>query len=219
MKKPDPNASSPQIHLTGVLKIYRQAIKNVPLLRYSWVLIATICILSLTAYFKLKNLDVFFFAFAVIIISVCGFLLSLLLDSNDIFIKVLSYFLTTCIVITIAIGILGFGSFIVCQRPQFYNQWFPNKSEHGSDTYVDVGTDKPYPLETIVSLVAKTRNVTIYFDPGCGLSIKRALIEPGDHDGENIKDLLEKLKQRVRGESINYNIKEEGESRYEITCL
>ena len=42
-----------------ILNIYKESVKNLPILKYSWVLIATICILALAGYFKLKNEDVF----------------------------------------------------------------------------------------------------------------------------------------------------------------
>ncbi|HET6253314.1 MAG TPA: hypothetical protein VFE32_04545 [Puia sp.] len=85
-------------------------------------------------------------------------------------------------------------------------------------TYVDLGTDRPYQLESIVRLVARKRNVTIYFDTTCDSLIKKAMIDPGHHDGENIEDFLQKLKDRVEGNSINYTVIKEGEARYEITC-
>jgi hypothetical protein len=44
------------------------------------------------------------------------------------------------------------------------------------------------------------------------------LIEAGDHEGKNIKELLENLQQRVKGLSINYTVAQEGERRYEIIC-
>ena len=117
--------SVPENEMNGLLKTYRQAIKNVPLLKYSWILIATICILALTAYFKLKNADVFFYAFGVILVSFLGFLFSYLLKINDKFIRVLLRILIACIVLTIGAAVLGFGSFIFWKRPEFYRQWFP----------------------------------------------------------------------------------------------
>jgi hypothetical protein len=87
-----------------------------------------------------------------------------------------------------------------------------------SPTYVDVGTDAVYPLEGIVRTVARNRNVTIYFDNACDSTIRKAPIGAGNHNGKDIQDFLEKLKDRVEGKSVSFSIKKEGESRYEITC-
>lgn len=110
-----------------ILNIYKQAVKNVPILRYSWILIATICILALTAFFKLNNSDVFIYAIWLIFISFLGFIFSYLLKTNDGFIKFLLRFLITCIVITISVIVLGFGTFIIWKEPDFYSIWLPSK--------------------------------------------------------------------------------------------
>jgi hypothetical protein len=84
--------------------------------------------------------------------------------------------------------------------------------------YVDVNTDRSYSLERIVKMVDSDENVNIYFDDACGQSVRQAMIAPGDHDGKDIQDFLQKLKDRVEGKSINFQVKKEGEARYEITC-
>lgn len=106
---------------------YKKAIANVPILKYSRIIVATIFILSLIAYFKLQNSIVFAYAFAVIFLSFIGFLFSLFLNNKDKIIKTLRYILVTCIVITTAIAVLGFGTFIIWQKPVFYKRWFPDR--------------------------------------------------------------------------------------------
>lgn len=134
--------------LKPILDTYQKAVRNYPLLRYSWVLVATACILALIAYFKLRNSDVFFYAFVVIFISFIGFLLSSFKDKKDPYKNFLLNFLITCLVITMATGILGFGSFMVCQRPNFFVRWFPavdtaqsHPVPHVHDTVTVVKTD------------------------------------------------------------------------------
>lgn len=114
----------------SIMSIYKQAVKNLPLLRYSWVMIATICILALVAYFKLNNSDVFFYAFGVIAISFFTFLFSFFCSkTKDRFIRVLLYIMLSAIVLTTGVTILGFGSYIIWQKPVFFTKWFP---EHNS---------------------------------------------------------------------------------------
>lgn len=117
---------------TGILKVYKQAVKNVRILKYSWVLIATICILAFAAYFKLNNSDVFLYALAVIGISFIAFIFSLLTKTNDKFIKALLYILISCIVIVCSSAVLGFGSFIFWEKPEFFKRYFPNETNINS---------------------------------------------------------------------------------------
>ncbi|HEX7846850.1 MAG TPA: FUSC family protein [Chitinophagaceae bacterium] len=112
----------------SIVKIYKQAIANVPILKYSWVLIATVCILALAAFYKLDNADVFFYAIGVIIISFFAFLFSYLLKIPDAFIKWLLRILITCIVVALCVTVLGLASYIIWGKPEFYNRWFQKQS-------------------------------------------------------------------------------------------
>jgi hypothetical protein len=111
-----------------LVKLYYQSIKNVPILKYSRILVACIFILALIAFFELKNSDVFYYAIGVILISFIGFLFSFLINTKDIFIRRLLYLLVSCIVVTMCAATLGFGSYIFLQKPAFYSQWFPDLS-------------------------------------------------------------------------------------------
>jgi len=114
-------------NFTSIITLYRQAVRNLPFLKYSWVLIATIAILSLTAYFRLNNFDVFLYAIGVIVISFLSFVFSLLLKTKDKFVRFLLYIFITSFVLTMVIATLGFGSFIIWQKPIFYSRWFPEQ--------------------------------------------------------------------------------------------
>ncbi len=108
-----------------LLKFYNESIKNVPLLKYSRFILATIIILAIISFFKLNNSDVFIYAFVVLLISLFGFAISYLIKPKDFFTKIIFYIVLTCIVIVIAIATLGFGVFIISGKPEFYNRWFP----------------------------------------------------------------------------------------------
>lgn len=135
-----PNTNSAEHQVAWLLKVYKQAVKNVPLLKYSWIIIATIVILALTAFFRLKNTDVFFYAIGVIIISFLGFVFSYLLKTEDKFIKFLLRVFITCIFITLCTAVVGFGSFIVWEKPEFYKRWFPSQKDTSHVIMIDTIT-------------------------------------------------------------------------------
>ena len=127
--------------------------------------------------------------------------------SGKIIIKIINTFLALALVAII----LGFISYVL---PTIINSYYPKLDPE----YVDVGTDEDQPLEKVVRAVAIGQNVTINFNPNCDQSVRNAVIEAGNHEGANIKELLENLRQRVKGRSINYSVRQEGERRYEIIC-
>jgi hypothetical protein len=155
----------------GILNAYKQAIKNVPILRYSWVFIATILILALAAYFKLNNSDVFFYAVGVILISFMGFLFSYLLKTKDNIIRILLYILISTIVISIGTAVLSFGSFIVWQKPDFYKRWFPNQIS--STEAINYKPEYKFVriIQKAISNLDKTKYTGTAYDywPECGL--------------------------------------------------
>ncbi|MEJ7642905.1 MAG: hypothetical protein WKF36_12040 [Candidatus Nitrosocosmicus sp.] len=117
-----------------ILKIYKESIAKVPILNYSSVLITTICILTLIAYFKLNNLTVFIYAIAVLVVTLICFAFSYLIKVKDNYSKGLLYAITTPFVLIIAISVLGFGSFIIFGKPKFYKRWFPDERDIPKDT-------------------------------------------------------------------------------------
>jgi ACR3 family arsenite efflux pump ArsB len=105
--------------------------------------------------------------------------------------------------------VLGFLGYVI---PKFI------KGPTVSPDYVDVGLDEDKPFTQVVKSVAVTRNVTIVINPNCNQWASTAVVEKGDHSGNNIKEFLENLKDRTRGNGTSFTVKQEGSRRYEITC-
>ena len=125
--------------------------------------------------------------------------------------KIIIKIVNTFLILALVSIILGFIAYVT---PAVMNAYYPPLDEE----YLDVGTDVEKPLETLVHDVATTQDVTINFNENCTEQVRRALIEAGDHDGKDIKEFLENLKQRVKGRSVDYSVRREGEQRYEIIC-
>jgi len=119
--------------------------------------------------------------------------------------------INTLLILSLVSIVLGFIAYIA---PRYLRSSYPTLSPE----YVQVGIDQDKTLEEIVRAVATERNVTVNFNQKCDQSIRGAIIEAGTHEGNNIKEFLENLRQRVKGQSINYNVIKEGDRRYEITC-
>lgn len=125
--------------------------------------------------------------------------------------KIIIKIINTFLILALVAIVLGFISYVL---PTFINAYYPKLDRE----YVDVGTDEDKPLEKVVRVIAMARNVTINFNRNCDQSVRNAMIEAGDHEGKDVKELLENLKQRVKGPSINYSVTQEGERRYELIC-
>lgn len=121
-------------------------------------------------------------------------------------IKIILWIITGLFILSFVTAGLGFAGYVIKTK-------YPTLLE----SYIDVGTDEDQPLENIVKAVKASRNVTIEF-VNCSSDVKGAIIEKGNHDGTDIKDFLEKLKQRARGTQPQYHVEQKGESRYEIIC-
>lgn len=122
--------------LNTILDLYRESVKRVPILRYSWVLVSTICILSLAAYFKLQTVDVFVYALAVLIISFLSFVFSQFLKTKDITIRISLYIFTYGIIITMTALVISFGSFVIFKQPEFYKRFFKETNDAQSNPTV-----------------------------------------------------------------------------------
>jgi hypothetical protein len=122
-------------------------------------------------------------------------------------IKIINVFL----IISLTSIVLGFVAYVV-------TTYSKNKYPPLDPDFVSVGTAQDKTLEEIVRAVAMERNVTINFNGNCHKSIRNAVIEPGEHEGKNMKEFLENLRQRVKGQSIKYSVIKEAERRYEINC-
>lgn len=110
-----------------LLRLYNEAVKNSPLLKYSRVLVVAAIILALIALFKLRPENVFIFAMAVLFASLIAFLISLLIRSKRPIYSFLRSLLTSCIVLTSACLIIGFGIFTFTGYPVFFKRWFPDQ--------------------------------------------------------------------------------------------
>jgi len=87
-----------------------------------------------------------------------------------------------------------------------------------SPGYVDAGFSEDLPLEKIVESVARARDVTVVFNAKCPDSVRKAIVQAGNHHGDNMKEFLENLKERIRTNGVDYSVKQTGGARYEITC-
>lgn len=114
--------------------------------------------------------------------------------------------INTFLVLALVAIILGFAGYAM--------QTYYPKLEHD---FVSMGSDEDQSLEHVVQALAKGRNVTINFGQNCDQA-RSATVEAGEYEGKNIVEFLENLKQRVKGNSVNYLAKKEGEQRYEIIC-
>jgi hypothetical protein len=167
----------------GIISIYKQAVKNVPLLKYSWILIATICILTLAGFFKLKSAEVFLYALYVIGVSFLGFLFSYLLKTKDKFIRGLLYVLLGCIVLLISAIILSFLTYVLFEQPKFYDRWFSTQTSSKKDSMENqpksaIAARTSYiDLELYQNAINKTVGGTTEFDAD------------GPHGGRTIGDL------------------------------
>ena len=100
----------------------------------------------------------------------------------------------------------------------FVGYWIRIRNPKIDPHYVNFETPHEYSLSQLVAFIATQRNVTINFSSNCDELVRQARIEPGKHEGRDMKHLLESLKQRVKGQSINYAVKREDDKRYEIVC-
>lgn len=100
----------------------------------------------------------------------------------------------------------------------FFGFWLRIRYPKINRDYVNFSSDQERSLWQLVGVVADKRNVTINFNSDCDESVRNARIEPGSYEGRDVKHLLESLKQRVKGQSISYAVKKEGDKRYEIVC-
>lgn len=131
---------------SGIIKLFREAVKQVPLLKYGWVVIGTICVLALAGFFSLDPAAVFGWSLAMIGLSVLSFVFSYLLRTRDSFVKILLRLLIACIVIMVSTYILSLGSFLIWERPKLIGHIFQvvipaldttgvNTTSTGSTTY------------------------------------------------------------------------------------
>jgi hypothetical protein len=124
-------------------------------------------------------------------------------SGGTILLRIINGFIILSLV-AVVLGFLGF--------------WLRIRYPKINPNYVNFTSPQEYSLSQLVAVIAAKRNVTINFNSNCDESVRKARIEPGNHEGRDMKHLLESLKQRVKGQSISYAVKKEDDKRYEIVC-
>lgn len=96
-----------------------------------------------------------------------------------------------------------------------------NKAVTYKGTEVSIGMPMQTNFEDFVrDIINPKYNVNVFFSSTCDDSFKKAIVQPNETKGENMKDYLEKLRLRIlktQGGLVNYSVKAEGAS-YEIIC-
>lgn len=101
-------------HLPGsifdkIVALYKEAVKRLPAIKYSWGLVAIICILALINFFKLGDITIVFrsslLALGIIFLI---FIFSFLTRTNDKAIRYGMYILTYAIILTTTALVIGF---------------------------------------------------------------------------------------------------------------
>ena len=99
----------PESIFDKIVNLYKEAVKRLPAIKYSWGLVAIICILALINFFKLGDTKVVFrsalLALGVIFLI---FIFSFLTRTNDKAIRYGMYILTYAIILTTTALVIGF---------------------------------------------------------------------------------------------------------------
>lgn len=116
-----------------LMSLYREAVKNFPVLKYSWVIVATIAVMVLAASFKLDIKSVFTYALIVLGITLLGFILSLLTKNQDGIIRIALYIIVYAVTIAIAVFTLGLAYYLIDgEKPAIYSRIFPPAAKGSS---------------------------------------------------------------------------------------
>jgi len=101
--------STDKSFFSNILNLYKEAVKKLPVLKYSWGIIVIICILALVTYLKIGNPEALFKGSLYVIgIMFLIFIFSLIAKTNDKAIKYPLYFLVYSIILTITAFVIGF---------------------------------------------------------------------------------------------------------------
>lgn len=95
--------------ISGILNLYRESVKKLPVLKYSWGIIVVICILALITSLRIGTPEALFKASLYIIgIMFLIFIFSLIAKTNDKAIKYPLYILVYAVLLTITAFVIGF---------------------------------------------------------------------------------------------------------------
>lgn len=186
MQDNDSNTPKDSNQVGWLIKIYNQAIKNFPLLKYSKVLLVSIILLALIAFFKLKNGDVFFYAFGILLLSFLGFVISYFMRDKSRFTRFAFQVLISAIVITIMVIVLSFAFFIVKGEPVFYERWFPPTGSVNNRDTTNVKSDDDKITQETDSVKEKNN------DPSRDKINKESKTVTGSHDEVVVKTSVTK---------------------------
>ena len=136
--------SSDKSIFTSILSLYREAVKKLPVLKYSWGVIVIICILALITYLKIGNPEALVKGSLYVIgIMFLIFLFSLMVKTNDKAIKYPLYILIYSIILTVTAFVVGFGIHSLTEHKfdVYYKLFgYPSKPANFDDKKINVDT-------------------------------------------------------------------------------
>ena len=120
---------------------FKESIKNIPLLKYSWILIAAVYVLCTIKSFQLQTFKVLIFATILIVFCFSSLALLTICKSKTPYTRFLFNFFMAAITIVLIAGMLSIGSFIIFQKPTFYSRWFPDLEKSKTPVRPKEGVD------------------------------------------------------------------------------
>lgn len=129
---------------SGILNLYREAVKKLPVLKYSWGIIVIICILALINYLKIGNPETLVKGSLYVIgIMFLIFIFSLIAKTNDKAIRYPLYILVYSIILTLTAFVIGFAihNFTDHKFDVYYKLFgYPSKPSLTDNTKTNIDT-------------------------------------------------------------------------------
>ncbi|MDX2001451.1 MAG: hypothetical protein SFW35_03415 [Chitinophagales bacterium] len=120
--------NSERTYLQQLISLYQLSVRNVPILKYSWVIISGICLMAIIALFKLDPFEVCLFTIGVLVLSFLGFIFSSIVKGKDKPIRIALYIVIYAIITTLSVVVLSFGSYIIFESPKIFDLFFVEQS-------------------------------------------------------------------------------------------
>jgi hypothetical protein len=146
----------PEKTRTFFLSIYREAVKNVHFLKYSYAILAAIGLIGIMGLFREDIWKTLIYTVAMLFVCFLCYSFSALISKwDDKYIQLLVKSFFTVLVLMMIAGMLGFGSYIFTEKPPIFDKIFKDKSEVDkkpkTDTTNDVKTDttKNHPSSSV----------------------------------------------------------------------
>lgn len=105
-------------------------------------------------------------------------------------------------------------------KPEILSLRLFGGATHATGSEVSLGFGKPVKFEDAISILNREYNVNIFFNTLCDQSVRTATIQPNSIKGQDMRDYLQKLRERIlkaEGGLVSYSVNVEGAS-YEIIC-